>query len=167
MTHLMPFYEQIQSHYDVSNEFFALFLDPSMTYSCAYFARANMTLAEAQVAKNDLALSKCDLRPGMRLLDVGCGWGATARRAAEKYGVQATGLTLSRNQYQYANEQQLLSPPSRGEVDFRLMGWEEFDEPIDRVCHSAASRSPAVRAPSSGRQMHFHFLLDSRLAARV
>src|SRR5437763_4090384 len=98
---LRPFYEQVRAHYDISDEFFALFLDPSRTYSCAYFARDDMTLEEAQRAKIDLTLGKLDLRPGARLLDVGCGWGALARRAAEQYGARVTGLTLSANQPAY------------------------------------------------------------------
>ena len=74
MTELTPFYDDVQSHYDLSDEFFALFLDPTRTYSCAYFERDDMTLEEAEIAKIDLALGKCDLEPGMTLLDVGCGW---------------------------------------------------------------------------------------------
>ena len=80
MSQLQPFYEQVQAHYDLSDDFFGLFLDPSRTYSCAYFQREDMSLQEAQLAKIDLSLGKCDLKPGMRLLDIGCGWGATALR---------------------------------------------------------------------------------------
>ena len=85
MAQLQPFYRQVQAHYDLSNDFFALFLDPSMTYSCAYFAPPDVTLEQAQQNKIDLALGKCDLKPGQRLLDIGCGWGATVRRAVERY----------------------------------------------------------------------------------
>ena len=130
MSQLKPFYEQIQSHYDLSNEFFALFLDPSMMYSCAYFERDDMTLEEAQWAKIDLALGKCDLHPGQRLLEVGCGWGATSRRAVEKFGVRVVALTLSRAQADYAREW-LSDLGDRAEI--RLQGWEEFDEPVDRI----------------------------------
>src|SRR3954451_14323417 len=94
---LRPFYEQVQAHYDLSDEFFALFLDPTRTYSCAYFEREDMTLEEAQRAKVDLALGKLGLEPGMTLLDVGCGWGSTMMRAIEKYDVNVVGLTLSEN----------------------------------------------------------------------
>lgn len=130
MAQLQPFYKQVQAHYDLSNEFFSLFLDPSMTYSCAYFERDDMTLEQAQLAKIDLALGKLDLRPGMRLLDVGCGWGATIRRAVEHYQVRAVGLTLSQNQHDLASSR-LAHLGDRAEV--RLQGWEEFGEPVDRI----------------------------------
>ena len=77
---LKPHFEDVQSHYDLSNEFFSLFLDPTRTYSCAYYEGDGMTLEEAQLAKIDLALDSLELRPGMTLLDVGCGWGATMMR---------------------------------------------------------------------------------------
>src|SRR4051794_39994332 len=97
-TSLRPDFENVQAHYDLSDEFFQLFLDPTQTYSCAYFERDDMTLEQAQIAKIDLALGKLGLQPGMTLLDIGCGWGATLRRAVEKYDVNVVGLTLSRNQ---------------------------------------------------------------------
>ncbi|HEY5841839.1 MAG TPA: cyclopropane mycolic acid synthase CmaA1, partial [Mycobacterium sp.] len=84
---LTPHFEDVQAHYDLSDDFFRLFLDPTQTYSCAYFERGDMTLEEAQLAKIDLALGKLGLQPGMTLLDVGCGWGATMKRAVEKYDV--------------------------------------------------------------------------------
>src|SRR5690348_2941045 len=90
--------EDIQLHYDLSNEFFRLWQDRHQVYSCAYFEREDMTLDEAQTAKVDLALGKLGLRPGMTLLDVGCGWGYPMMRALEKYDVNVIGLTLSRNQ---------------------------------------------------------------------
>jgi len=93
---LTPHFDDVQAHYDLSDDFFRLFLDPTQTYSCAYFERDDMTLEEAQIAKIDLALGKLGLEPGMTLLDVGCGWGATMMRAAEKYDVNVVGLTLSR-----------------------------------------------------------------------
>ena len=76
--------EDIQAHYDVSDDFFALFQDPSRIYSCAYFEPPDITLEDAQYAKIDLNLDKLDLRPGMTLLDIGCGWGTTMKRAVEK-----------------------------------------------------------------------------------
>lgn len=132
MPNLKPFYKNVRSHYDLSDDFFRLFLDPGMTYSCGYFERDDMTLEQAQRAKMDLALGKCDLQPGMTLLDVGCGWGATMRRAVEKYDVNVIGLTLSRNQYQHVNTLFADSPGPRT-AEVRLQGWEEFDEPVDRI----------------------------------
>ncbi len=70
---MTPFFKEVQAHYDLSDEFFRLFQDPSQTYSCAYFKRDDMTLQEAQMAKIDLALEKLGLQPGMSLLDIGCG----------------------------------------------------------------------------------------------
>src|SRR5271165_7579745 len=96
--HTQQHTDDVQAHYDLSNEFFALFQDPTRTYSCAYFPRDDMTLHEAQVAKLDLTLDKLGLEPGMTLLDVGCGWGSTMKRAIEKYDVNVVGLTLSKNQ---------------------------------------------------------------------
>ena len=98
MTQLTPHFEKVQHHYDLSDDFYRLFLDPTQTYSCAYFERDDMTLEEAQIAKIDLALGKLNPQPGMTLLDIGCGWGATMRRAIEKYDVNVIGLTLSENQ---------------------------------------------------------------------
>ncbi|MXO40724.1 methyltransferase domain-containing protein, partial [Mycobacterium kansasii] len=122
----------VQAHYDLSDEFFRLFLDPTQTYSCAYFERDDMTLEEAQIAKIDLALGKLGLQPGMTLLDVGCGWGATMRRAIEKYDVNVIGLTLSKNQAAHVQKSfdELDTPRTRTVL---LKGWEQFDEPVDRI----------------------------------
>lgn len=133
MAELKPFYENVQSHYDLSDEFFALFLDASRTYSCAYFESDAMSLEEAQLAKIKLSLKKCELAAGQRLLDVGCGWGTTALRAAEDYRVNVIGLTLSQHQYAHASRRAMDRAEGAGSVDFRLMGWEEFDEPVDRI----------------------------------
>jgi len=129
---LKPHFDDVQAHYDLSDDFFRLFLDPTQTYSCAYFERDDMTLEEAQIAKIDLALGKLGLQPGMTLLDVGCGWGATMRWAIEKYDVNVVGLTLSKNQAAHVQKSfdELDSPRSRRVV---LNGWEQFDEPVDRI----------------------------------
>ncbi|GFG52654.1 SAM-dependent methyltransferase [Mycolicibacterium agri] len=129
---LEPYYEESQSIYDVSDDFFALFLGPTMGYTCAYFERDDMTLEEAQLAKFDLALEKLNLAPGMTLLDVGCGWGAGLRRAVEKYDVNVIGITLSRNQFEYS-KRLMESVPTQRSAEVRLQGWEEFDEPVDRI----------------------------------
>lgn len=132
MTEMRPFFEDVQSHYDLSDDFFALFLDPTRTYSCAFFEPPDSTLEEAQRAKIDLALRKCELQPGMTLLDVGCGWGATAFRAATHYGARVIGLTLSENQFRFAS-QRAEEMGLADTVEFRLQGWEEFSEPVDRI----------------------------------
>jgi cyclopropane-fatty-acyl-phospholipid synthase len=129
---LKPHFEDVQSHYDLSDEFFRLFLDPTQTYSCAYFERDDMTLEEAQLAKIDLSLGKLGLQPGMTLLDIGCGWGATIRRALERYDVNVVGLTLSKNQQ--AHVQCVLDQTdSTRSKRVLLAGWEQFDEPVDRI----------------------------------
>ena len=89
-------------HYDVGNEFYALWLDRRLAYSCAYFETPDTTLDDAQEAKLDLVCRKLDLKPGMRLLDIGCGWGSLVTHAAERYGVEATGITLSAAQAEWA-----------------------------------------------------------------
>jgi cyclopropane-fatty-acyl-phospholipid synthase len=132
LTSLKPHFEEVQAHYDLSDDFFALFLDPSRTYSCAYFKRDDMTLEEAQRAKVDLALGKLGLKPGMTLLDVGCGWGSTMMRAIERYDVNVVGLTLSKNQCAFAQELLDGIDTNRSRKVF-LRGWEEFDDPVDRI----------------------------------
>jgi cyclopropane-fatty-acyl-phospholipid synthase len=132
MTQLRPYYEESQSIYDISDEFFALFLDPTMGYTCAYFERDDMTLEEAQNAKFDLALGKLNLKPGMTLLDIGCGWGGALQRAIEKFDVNVIGITLSRNQFEYSKAK-LAGLPTRRKVEVRLQGWEEFDDKVDRI----------------------------------
>lgn len=119
--------KQVQHHYDVSDDFYALWLDPLRVYSCAYFSAPNMSLAEAQQAKLDYICRKLLLRPGERFLDVGAGWGALLLWAAEHYGVAATGITLSRNQHAYVNrliEQKGLE----GRVRMLLQDYRDVDE---------------------------------------
>jgi cyclopropane-fatty-acyl-phospholipid synthase len=132
MAELRPYYEESQSIYDVSDEFFALFLDPTMGYTCAYFERDDMTLEEAQNAKFDLALEKLHLEPGMTLLDIGCGWGGALQRAIGKFDVNVIGITLSRNQFEYSKAK-LASIPTERNVEVRLQGWEEFEDKVDRI----------------------------------
>ncbi|MCH9667134.1 MAG: class I SAM-dependent methyltransferase [Actinomycetia bacterium] len=135
---LTPHFGDVQAHYDLSDEFFKLFLDPSQTYSCAYFERDDMTLEEAQLAKVDLALGKLGLQPGMTLLDIGCGWGSTMARALEMYDVNVIGLTLSENQKAHVENMFADLDVRRGQENPRskqilLQGWEQFDQPVDRI----------------------------------
>jgi cyclopropane-fatty-acyl-phospholipid synthase len=124
--------DEVRSHYDISNEFFRLWQDPTQTYSCAYFERDDMTLQEAQIAKIDLALGKLGLQPGMTLLDIGCGWGSTMMRALERYDVNVIGLTLSHNQKEHI-EQLLAQSNSQRSKEVRLQPWEEWEGRVDRI----------------------------------
>jgi cyclopropane-fatty-acyl-phospholipid synthase len=129
---LTPHFDDIQAHYDLSDDFFGVFQDPTRKYSCAYFTGPNVTLSEAQIADVDLNLDKLDLKPGMTLLEIGCGWGLTLQRAMEKYDVNVIGLTLSKNQKAYC-EQLLENAKSDRTFDVRLKGWEQFHSPVDRI----------------------------------
>ena len=124
---------EVQFHYDISNDFFKLWQDPSQTYSCAYFEKDDYTLEQAQLAKVDLSLGKLGLEPGMTLLDIGCGWGSTIQRAVEKYDVNVIGLTLSENQKQHIEQNRFPNIDTTRNMEVRLQPWEEFDEPVDRV----------------------------------
>ena len=149
---LKPHFEDVQAHYDLSDDFFRLFLDPTQTYSCAYFERDDMTLEEAQIAKIDLSLGKLGLQPGMTLLDVGCGWGATLKRALERYDVNVIGLTLSKNQQAYV-EQLFAESDSPRTKRVLLEGWEQFHEPVDRIVSIGAFEhfGPTATTTSSRR----------------
>jgi cyclopropane-fatty-acyl-phospholipid synthase len=161
---LTPYYEESQSIYDVSNDFFALFLGPTMGYTCGYYERDDMTLDESQNAKFNLALGKLGLEPGMTLLDVGCGWGGALEMAVREYDVNVIGITLSKAQSEFARERLARLDTDRS-IEVRLQGWEEFDEPVDRIVSIGAfeafkaDRYPAFfdRAykilPSDGRML--------------
>ncbi|MGH8034850.1 MAG: class I SAM-dependent methyltransferase, partial [Lysobacterales bacterium] len=125
---------QIQFHYDVSDDFYALWLDPRRVYSCAYYRDASMTLAEAQEAKLDHICRKLMLQPGERFLDIGAGWCALLLWAAEHYGVDATGITLSKNQH--AHVQRLIEQKGLGQrVRIELRDYRDMaeDKPFDKI----------------------------------
>jgi len=123
--------EVIHHHYDVSNRFYEMVLGPSMTYTCALFPTEDATLEEAQYAKYDLVCRKLDLKPGQRLLDVGCGWGGMVRHAVKEYGVTALGVTLSAEQASWAQERiKAERLDDRAEVrhlDYRHVTETDFD----------------------------------------
>ncbi|MGW4771806.1 class I SAM-dependent methyltransferase [Nocardia sp. NPDC004278] len=127
-------FAEVRSRAELPDAFFALFPDPTFTHSCAFWPHPDDTSERAQSAKIDLALAQCDLRPGMTLLDVGCGWGSTMLRAMDTYGVNVIGLTPSRNQYRYVRNL-LVDRMVRGRPygGVRLQGWEEFDRRADRI----------------------------------
>lgn len=123
----------VRHHYDLPPEFFALFLDRSMTYSCAIFSRGASTLEEAQEAKLELVCSKLSLQPGERVLDVGCGFGSFAIHAATRHGVRVLGITLSMPQAELARRRAKEAGLDR-EVEIRVADYRELDEePFDAV----------------------------------
>jgi len=126
--------EQIRFHYDVSDDFYALWLDPRRVYSCAYYRDADMSLAQAQEAKLDHICRKLMLREGERFLDIGAGWGGLLLWAAENYGVQGTGITLSKNQHAHVNRL-VQEKGLQGRVQMLLLDYRDLpeDQPYDKV----------------------------------
>jgi cyclopropane-fatty-acyl-phospholipid synthase len=125
---------QIQFHYDVSDAFYGLWLDPRRVYSCAYYRESGMTLAQAQEAKLEHICRKLMLRPGERLLDIGAGWGALLLWAAEHHGVEATGITLSENQHRHVR-QRIADKGLEGRVRIELRDYRDLPEtqPFDKI----------------------------------
>ncbi|MFP4906113.1 class I SAM-dependent methyltransferase, partial [Paraburkholderia sp. BR14261] len=117
-----------QQHYDIGNEFYEAMLDKNMAYTCGYWSGGAKTLDEAQDAKLDLICRKLGLKPGMRLLDIGCGWGSLMKFAAEHYGVSCVGVTISKEQAALGAERCKDLP-----VEFRLQDYRLLDEKFDRI----------------------------------
>ncbi len=146
----------VRHHYDVSNDFFKLFLDSSMTYSCALFSRGATTLEDAQLAKRELVCTKLGLQEGERLLDVGCGWGSFVLHAAARHGVSAVGITLSRNQAELARRR--VAEAGLGDrveirlADYRDLAGERYDAiaSIGMVEHVGASQIDVYAAQLAG-----------------
>ena len=144
----------VTHHYDVANEFFALFLDESMTYSCAIWSRGAKTLEEAQDTKRELVCTKLALQEGERLLDVGCGWGSFAVHAAKRHGVHVTGITLSEPQAVRAR-QRAAEEGVADRVEIRVMDYRELArralrrDRLDR--HGRARRRRRTSTPTPGR----------------
>lgn len=123
----------IAHHYNVSNDFYRLILGPSMTYSCAVWSSASGTLEDAQAAKHELVCRKLHLEPGMRLLDVGCGWGSMAIHAAQHHGVHAVGVTLSERQAEWARGA-VREAGLEGRVEIRVQDYRDVrDGPFDAI----------------------------------
>ncbi|WP_025673100.1 cyclopropane fatty acyl phospholipid synthase [Salinivibrio socompensis] len=116
-----------EAHYDLGNDFYASMLDSRMTYTCGYWKNAQ-TLEEAQTAKLDLICQKIGLKPGMRVLDIGCGWGSFMSYAAEHYDVECVGVTISKEQTAWAKKQYPHLP-----LEFRLQDYREINEEFDRI----------------------------------
>ncbi|HEY9103688.1 cyclopropane-fatty-acyl-phospholipid synthase family protein [Chitinimonas sp.] len=124
--------QAIQYHYDVSNDFYAAWLDPNMVYSCAYFETGREDLATAQIKKIDHILTKIRLAPGQTLLDIGCGWGGLVLRAASRFGARCVGITLSENQYALARER-VKAAGLEDRVEIRLQDYRDIDGQFDRI----------------------------------
>jgi cyclopropane-fatty-acyl-phospholipid synthase len=122
----------IQYHYDVSNDFYALWLDSGMVYSCAYFENGDEDLNMAQLRKIDHILTKIQLQPGHTLLDVGCGWGALVIRAAHKFGARCVGITLSQNQFDLATER-VKAAGLTDRIEIRLQDYRDVTGQFDRI----------------------------------
>ncbi len=122
----------IQFHYDISNEFYALFLDPEMLYSCGYFKTRDTSLAQAQQDKLDHICRKLRLKPGDKFLDIGCGWGGLVCHAARHYGVKAHGVTLSQTQHDFAQEK-IRKLGLEDSVKVELRDYETLDGTYDKI----------------------------------
>jgi cyclopropane-fatty-acyl-phospholipid synthase len=136
----------ISSHYDVSNEFYALWLDPRRVYSCAYFKNPDDSLETAQAQKLDHICRKLMLKSGERFLDIGCGWGGLILWAAENYGVSSVGITISQNQFDYVTEY-VRSHGLTGKVEVRLMDYRDLpdSEPFDKIASVGMFEHVGVR----------------------
>ncbi|MGS0742373.1 class I SAM-dependent methyltransferase [Glaciimonas sp. GG7] len=124
--------EAIHYHYDVSNDFYQLWLDQNMVYSCAYFENGDEDLETAQLKKIDHILTKIQLRPGQTLLDIGCGWGALVLRAAQKFGAKCVGVTLSENQCALAKER-VAKAGLTDQIEIRLQDYRDVTGKFDRI----------------------------------
>lgn len=127
--------EEVESHYDIGNEFYELWLDETMNYSCAYFKNPDDTLYEAQTNKVNYIIDKLQIKDGMSLLDIGCGWGDLLIRAAKKYNITGTGITLSKEQYTAFNDR-IEEEGLEKSLDVRLMDYRELESSkllFDRV----------------------------------
>jgi cyclopropane-fatty-acyl-phospholipid synthase len=146
----------VSHHYDVGNDFYRLVLGPSMVYSCALWADENVSLEAAQEAKLDLVCRKLALAPGMRLLDVGCGWGSLAIHAAERYGVDVVGITLSQEQAALARKR-VAEAGLTGRIDIRVQDYRTLDDgPFDAISsvgmaeHVGRAKLPGYAATLAG-----------------
>jgi cyclopropane-fatty-acyl-phospholipid synthase len=163
----------IAHHYDLSNEFYQLILDPSMAYSCAYYAAGTESLEAAQVAKLDLICRKLGLAPGMRLLDVGCGWGSLSLHAAEHFGVTVLGVTISEQQYEFVSKR-IAERDLSGRVQVKVQDYRSVDEPpfdavssIEMGEHVGESNYPVYAATLFGQLKPAGRLLLQQMARRA
>ncbi len=156
--------EAVRHHYDVSNEFFALFLDESMTYSCALFEEGTETLEEAQTAKLELICQKLELEAGQRVLDIGCGWGSLVIHAAREHGVSALGITLSPPQAELATERAREAGVG-DQVEIRVADYRDLaDDSFDAVASiGMVEHVGESQADEYGRQIERVLKRDGRV----
>jgi len=121
-------FQVAERHYDIGNDLFSLMLDKTMMYTCGYWNNEVSTLEQSQLAKLDLVAKKLDLKPGMKVLDIGCGWGGAAKHLANNYGVSVVGITVSKEQIEYAKENS-----DNMDVDFRLVDYRDLNEKFDAI----------------------------------
>ncbi len=121
-------FQVAERHYDIGNDLFSLMLDKTMMYTCGYWTDEVSTLEQSQLAKLDLVAKKLDLKPGMKVLDIGCGWGGAAKHLANNYGVSVVGITVSKEQIEYAKENS-----DNMDVDFRLVDYRDLNEKFDAI----------------------------------
>ena len=121
-------FQVAEQHYDIGNDLFSLMLDKTMMYTCGYWTKEVSTLEQSQLAKLDLVAKKLDLKPGMKVLDIGCGWGGAAKHLANNYGVSVVGITVSKEQIEYAKENS-----DNMDVDFRLVDYRDLNEKFDAI----------------------------------
>ncbi len=122
----------VAHHYDISDDLYALFLDKDMQYSCAYFTDPDMPLEDAQIAKKRHIAKKLQIEPGMKVLDIGCGWGGMSITLAKEFGAQVVGVTLSKNQLATA-QARVKAEGLEDRIDLRLQDYRHLDEPFDRI----------------------------------
>tara|TARA_Y100001947_G_scaffold73671_1_gene62350 strand:- start:579 stop:1706 length:1128 start_codon:yes stop_codon:yes gene_type:complete len=121
-------FQVAERHYDIGNDLFSLMLDKTMMYTCGYWTKDVSTLEESQLAKLDLVAKKLNLKAGMKILDIGCGWGGAAKHFANNYGVTVIGITISKEQIEYAKQNS-----DNMDVEFRLMDYRDLDEKFDAI----------------------------------
>ena len=121
-------FQVAEKHYDIGNDLFSVMLDKTMMYTCGYWTKGVSSLEESQLAKLDLVAKKLNFKPGMKVLDIGCGWGGAAKHFVNNYGVKVLGITISKEQIEYAEQN-----ADNMDVEFRLMDYRNLNEKFDAI----------------------------------
>ncbi len=158
---------EIEYHYDLGNDLYRLFLDPSLTYSCAYYEHEGQSLEDAQAAKNRRLMERLELAPGQRVLEIGCGWGGFAVQAAREFGVSVTGITLSSEQAAVARERAEAAGVA-GLVSIELRDYRRIEERYDRIVSIEMIEAVGHRElPSFTRALDRHLTPDGLVALQM